>query len=181
MTMTPRRDTTVLGAGRFLRLVSVGGWEYVERTNAAAVIGIVAVTDEGRLLLVEQFRPAIGAHVIELPAGLVGDISGSEAEEMETAVVRELEEETGYRPHGVRRLSAGPSSPGLTSEVLHLYWAEGLTRVGPGGGDGDERITVHELPLPSVPQWLEHRAAAGTMVDFKVYTALWWADRLVRR
>lgn len=174
-------DVTVLGAGRFLRLVSAAGWEYVERTNAAAVVGVAAITGDGRLLLVEQFRPAVGGSVIELPAGLVGDATGFEAEAIEEAVVRELEEETGYRARGFRRLSVGPSSSGLTSEIVHLFWAEGLEKVGPGGGDGTERITVHEVPLASAGEWLEGRAAAGVMADFKVHAALWWAERLVGR
>ncbi len=68
-----------LYSGRFLNLVRRGKWEFVERHSATGVVGIVAVTDEGRLLLVEQFRPPLQKQVIELPAGLAGDIAGEEA------------------------------------------------------------------------------------------------------
>lgn len=168
----------VLGEGRFLRLVSRGGWEYVERVNVAAVVGVVAVTGGGRLLLVEQHRPALGGRVVELPAGLAGDVVGSEDEALEEAMARELWEETGYRAGALRRLAAGPSSSGLTSEVLHLFWAERPVKEGPGGGEGAEEITLHEVPLAEVPGWLERRAAEGVMADFKVFAALWWAGRL---
>lgn len=174
-------DIELLGAGRFLRLVRRGGWEFAERINATAVVGVAAVTEGGRLLLVEQFRPPIGANVIELPAGLAGDTAGAEGETLEVAAGRELFEETGYRAGALRLLAAGPSSSGLASEVLHLFWAEQLVRQGAGGGHGDERLAVHEIPVPEVPGWLQRRAAEGVLADFKVFAALWWAGEAAAR
>ncbi|MEL7484364.1 MAG: hypothetical protein AAFN41_08410, partial [Planctomycetota bacterium] len=66
-------ESSTIGEGRFLRLVSRGGWEFATRVNATGVVAVIAVTERDELILVEQHRPPIGASVIELPAGLVGD------------------------------------------------------------------------------------------------------------
>ena len=87
----------ILHEGEFLRLKRRDHWEYVERANARGAVVIVALTADDELLLVEQPRLPLQANVIELPAGLVGDIAGAEDEDLEIAGMRELEEETGYR------------------------------------------------------------------------------------
>jgi ADP-ribose pyrophosphatase len=167
--------TTTLHAGRFLELVDDRGWEYVRRRNASAVVGIVATTPAGELLLVEQHRIPVGGPVIELPAGLVGDEEARE--EIAAAAARELAEETGWEPSACAVLSHGPSSAGLTNEINTLVRATGLRRVGPGGGVAGEAITVHAVPPADVPAWLARRARAGALVDHKVYAALWWIGR----
>ena len=63
----------VLAETRYLRLVDDDGWTFVERANARAVVVIVPLTAERRLLFVEQYRVPLGRNVIEFPAGLVGD------------------------------------------------------------------------------------------------------------
>ena len=165
---------TEIGRGRFIRLVRRGGWEWAERTNASGIVVIVAVTPDDKVLLVEQHRVPVGGPVIELPAGLAGDIAGEEDEDLSVAANRELEEETGWRAERLERLTAGPVSAGMTSEVLTFYRAHGLQRVGDGGGDPSEDIVVHEVPLTEVHGWLEARAAAGVMADPKVYAGLYF-------
>jgi ADP-ribose pyrophosphatase len=163
----------VIGEGRHLRLVRRRGWEYAERTHAAAIAVLVAVTPAGRLVLTEQHREPVGGPVIELPAGLVGDRPGQGDEDLATAARRELEEETGYEAGEVRPLAAGPPSAGLSSEVVTFLLATNLRRVGPGGGDEHEAITVHEVPLAAVADWLAAHARAGRLVDPKVYAGLY--------
>lgn len=163
-----------IASGRFLRLVRQGGWEWAERTNAKGVVVIVAVTEEGKLLLVEQHRIPVGAPVIEFPAGLAGDEQGAEHEDLAVAAARELEEEAGYRPTRMELLTAGPVSAGMSGEVLTLFRAHGLVRVGQGGGVPGEDITVHEVPLAEVRSWLEARQAQGVLVDPKVYAGLYF-------
>ena len=131
--------------------------------------------DDRRLVLISQPRPALGGDVIELPAGLIGDDPGCEGEGGEVAAARELTEETGYAAAVVERLAIGPTSPGLTNEQITLYWASGLTKVGPGGGLESESITVHEVPLDEVEAWLAARVRAGDHVDLKVYAGLYFA------
>ena len=64
----PETDTAVrvLGQGRFLRLAARGKWEFAERINCSGAVAIVAVTPERELLLVEQFREAVGSWIVEL-------------------------------------------------------------------------------------------------------------------
>lgn len=168
-------DEDTLYEGPFLRVKQRGHWQYVERVNARAAVVIVAVTDAGELLLVEQPRLPVAAPVIELPAGLVGDVAGSEDESLSDAAARELEEETGYRPASLTRLTGGPPSAGLANEHMVLFHARGLTRVGDGGGDPGERITPHAIALAEVADWLAAREAAGVLVDPKVYAGLYFA------
>jgi len=166
---------TILVDAKYLRLVNQNGWEFVQRKGIGGIVGIVAVTDDQKLLLVEQFRPPVGASVIEIPAGLAGDVAGHENEPLDVAASRELLEETGYQAAQMTYLAAGASSAGLTNEIITLYRASGLTKVGPAAGDGGEQITLHEIPLTQVQTWLSDQLRAGRLIDLKVYAALHFA------
>jgi len=165
---------TIHFSGRFLGLKERDRWEYAYRTNASGVVVLVPVTDAGELVLVEQYRIPVRSRVMELPAGLVGDNDDSD-EDFKTAAQRELIEETGYRATLLEELLTSPSTPGMADEIITIFYASGLVRVGPGGGDGSEDITVHHVPLESAPEWLEARLAEGIMVDPKIYAGLFWA------
>ena len=164
-----------LGQGRFLKLVRRGQWEFVQRTNITGVVAIIAVTDQGQLLLVEQSRAPVNARCIELPAGLVGDEDAEET--LEASAARELEEETGYRPGTLEILGSGVSSAGMADETVTFCRARGLMKVGPGGGDPDEAIQVHAVSVAEVPAFLEAGQADGRLVDLKIWAALWWLSR----
>jgi ADP-ribose pyrophosphatase len=163
--------------GRFLRMVRRDRWEFVQRTKASAVVGIVATTPAGEILLIEQPRVPLGASIIELPAGLVGDDNGHEDEPIVEAAKRELDEETGYAAPIWSVLTRGPSSAGLTDEVITLVRASGAVKTGTGGGVEGEQITTHAIPLTTVAAWLAKREEAGQLVDPKVYAGLWFAGR----
>jgi nicotinamidase-related amidase/8-oxo-dGTP pyrophosphatase MutT (NUDIX family) len=171
----------VLGEGRWLRLVRRGKWEYAQRVVGATAAVIVAVTEHDEMILIEQPRPAVGGLVIELPAGLIGDIAGAEDESPELAAARELEEETGYRPGRLERVAAGTSTAGLSDERLIVYVAHEVERVGDGGGDEHEDIAVHLVPLNAVEDWLAARERAGAIIDLKVWAGLYFARRVTRR
>lgn len=161
---------TVVGEGRFLRLVRADGWEWAERRRASGVVAIVAVTDAGELLLTDQVRRAVGARVIDLPAGLAGDEVDGEA--LAIAAGRELTEEVGYAASAFTRLAAGPPSPGMSSEIVTLMRAHGLRRVDAGGGVAGEDIVVHAVPVAGVRAWLAQREALGALIDLKVWAGL---------
>lgn len=176
--MTAPRDRHVIHEGRHLRFARVGQWEYVERVNAALAVVIVAETDDGRVLFVEQFRPPVGKPVIELPAGLVGDDSGNSEEPILEAARRELLEETGYEAARLEIVAQGPVSPGLSTETIALVHATGLERRHEGGGIDSEDITVHAIPREKVRKWLLKMEHSGTVaVDPKVYAGLYFLDR----
>ena len=166
-----------LHAGRYLRLVVRNGWEFVERPGIQGIVLIVAVTPGDRLLLVEQWREAVAANVLELPAGLAGDAGSPAGEPLEEAARRELVEETGWDAKAMERLTAGPPSAGVTSEIVTLFRARGLSKVGTGGGVEGESITVHEVPLGAAEAFLSEREAEGALVDPKVWAGLWFARR----
>lgn len=168
-------EKTVLHTGRFLSLVREGHWEYVDRVRATGAAIILAVTDEGKLLLVEQYRIPVHARTVELPAGIIGDEPGSDDEAHAEAARRELLEETGYQAESMKPLNMGAASSGVTSEVVTLFLASGLKRVGPGGGVDHEEIVVHEVSLGDVDAWLEARAGDGVLVDPKIYAGLYFA------
>jgi ADP-ribose pyrophosphatase len=174
MTDQPEPTTTTLYDGKYVRLVKQGPWEFARRKGVSGIVGIVAVTDDRRLVLVEQFRPPVGRLVIELPAGLAGDVAGQETEELADAARRELLEETGYEAAGMTYLAAGAASAGLSDEVITLFRATGLRKTGEGTGDGSEQITLHKVPLAHVARWLDAKAKAGCLIDLKVYSGLYF-------
>jgi ADP-ribose pyrophosphatase len=166
-------DKRTIWQGKYLRLVVRKTWEYVERTNITGIVAIVAVTDDRKLVLVEQYRIPVGKNVIELPAGLVGDVPGEADEPLEVAVRRELLEETGYQAAHVEPLFGGAPSAGLSNESITFFLATGLTKVAPGGGDETEDITIHEVPLDAVAEWLFARQRAGATLDAKIFSPLY--------
>jgi len=165
--------------GRFLRAVSRGGWEYVERINSSGVIGVIAITDDGELVLIEQPRVPVGRTVVEIPAGLAGDSEDTTGEAMIDAAKRELREETGFEAATWQRLGAGYTSAGMSNEKVTLFVATGLQRVDEGGGDGNEDIAVHLVPVDDATSWVAQRVRDGTGVDLKVYHAI--AEAKLRR
>lgn len=174
MANDPGQDTHLLHEGEFLRLLRRRHWEFVERTNSRAVAVIVAVTPTDELVLVEQHRWPMGQPVIELPAGLVGDIDA--AEPLIAAAHRELLEETGFRARRMEVLASGPTTAGLSNEVTTFCAAFDLERVAAGGGDATEDITVHLVPFADVDTWLARRADLAA-IDPKIYAGLWLSRR----
>ena len=172
----------IMWAGKYITAKREGPWEYVSRSRGIRAAVILAVDESGgdgpHLILVEQFRVPLGRACLELPAGLVGDEAGSEDEEAAAAAIRELEEETGYRATHMRELGEYDSSPGLVSESFTLFRAEGLERVGDGGGHEGENIRVHRAPLSSIHEFVADCRASGMAIDVKLLIAL-GADFLV--
>jgi ADP-ribose pyrophosphatase len=160
----------IVGSGRYLTLLDDDGWEYVTRPNIKGIVVIVAITDDDKLLLVEQHRPAVGGRVIELPAGLVGDVDAGES--LVVAAERELIEETGFAAREMVALAEGPIAVGVSDETISFFQARAPSRVGAGGGDASEQITTHEVPLGELRRFLADRAAAGLAVDPKIYAGL---------
>ena len=175
--MREQQSETILGGGRFLELRKRNGWEYVARKGVDEVVVVVAVTTDGKAVLIEQYREPVQTRVIEWAAGIVGDEPEFEEEHLLEAANRELEEETGCRAGRLRMIGHGPSSGGMSSEIVTFLQAEDLVRVGEGGGVGNEDIKVHLVPLDEIDAWLAARTGEGFLVDPKVYTGLYLLSR----
>jgi len=167
-------DQRTLCGGRFLELRVRNGWEFVHRPHVSDVAVLVAVTPAGEAVFVEQYREPVQARMIEWPAGLVGDEEDRRDEHLLEAAGRELEEETGMRAKKLEVIRRGPSSGGLTSEVVTFLRASGLEKVSAGGGLDDEDITVHLVPLDEADAWLAVREREGLLIDPKVYAGLYF-------
>jgi ADP-ribose pyrophosphatase len=112
-------------------------------------VAMVAIDAEEKVLLVRQWRHAVGHALLEIPAGTLDREADGSVEDHAGAAARELEEETGYRAAQWRHLASFYTAPGFTSELMHLYLAEELSaaredRLGP---DEDERLELERLPL----------------------------------
>lgn len=156
-------------AGNYIEARRKGRWEFVGRANSIHAAVIIAI-DDGHILLVEQNRVPLGGPCLELPAGLVGDQHPGET--VEDSAARELEEETGYRPDRIEVIGRFASSPGMVSETFTLVKAHGLTKVGPGGGEEHEGITVHRVKLGEVPAFVAQKRAEGAFIDVKMLLLL---------
>lgn len=165
-------DPTTLFTSRWLILQQHGHWEFVRRPHANAAVGILAITDDQKVILIEQFRIPVQCPVIEIPAGLVGDEPEFADESLADTAVRELKEETGYAATAIRHLIASPTSAGMTSEITHLFLATGLKQEHSGGGVAGESIIVHLIPLAHLRTWLAEQEQQGKAIDFKIHAAL---------
>jgi ADP-ribose pyrophosphatase len=165
----------VIADGKYLRLIDRDGWEYVERIGAPRIVAMVATTGDSRLVLVEQYRPALDTRIIELPSGLVGDRAEDADEDMESAARRELLEETGYEAEKLTYLTRGSVSSGLSAEVVAFYRCASVRKVASGGGDDSEDIITHAPPLEGIEDWLHAKEADGLMIDTKVWAGLFFA------
>ncbi len=163
--------------GRFLEMVKTGRWEYVRRSNARAVICIITLTKENELIFIEQFRPPVDGRVIEMPAGLVGDIAGEEDEDLEKAARRELWEETGYEAERFENLGEYATSAGLCDETVTMFLARDCNQTGAGGGDEGESIQIHTISLNKAASWLEQQQKAGRLIDARVLMGMWLLEK----
>jgi ADP-ribose pyrophosphatase len=131
---------------------------------------VVALDEQERVCLLRQFRHAGGGWLWELPAGKIDP----REEPMNTAR-RELEEEAGVRAADWRDLGRMHSSPGVFTEVIHLWLARGLELLGHDHGP-DELIEIHWLPLNQALEW----CADGTVTDAKTLVGLYRTSALLK-
>ena len=149
--------------GRWLRVVEeewpgAGTWEIVRPFDA---VSVVPRTPDGDVLLVRQFRPAVGRAMLEIPAGLL-DVDG---EAPIDCAARELLEETGFRNVSIEPLGAIFPSPGAWGERIHLFDAETAPTPEAGPEDGIELV---RRPFDEVVA----EARAGRVDDAKTALAL---------
>ncbi|PYI55026.1 NUDIX hydrolase [Paenibacillus flagellatus] len=125
-------------------------------------VGVLAIRDD-RMIVVEQYRKALGRSQVEIPAGKL-----EPGEDTAEAAKRELEEETGYRCEGVKLVCSFYTSPGFADEILHLYVAEGLTE-GSANPDEDEFLDCEAITLETAKRYI----AEGRIRDAKTIAAVY--------
>ena len=155
----------VMWAGRYVRALKRGKWEYASRSRGINAV-VVLAEYEGKVILVDQPRVGPDCRCVELPAGLVGDVDPDAT--VEATAIKELEEETGFTAERVERLGDFYASPGMLSESFTLVRAHGLRRIGQGGGDEHEDINVHLVARADIPNFLEQKRAEGFGIDVKL-------------
>lgn len=148
-----RVDTVELPGGR------TGQREIVEHRGAVV---IAAVDEKENVLLVRQFRKAVGEMLLELPAGTLDP-----GEAPEDCARREIQEETGFKAGKLEKLGGFYSAPGFLTEYLHLFLATEL-EPSPKAADEDEDIEVVRVHLSAVPRLI----AAGEVRDSKSVAGL---------
>lgn len=161
-----------LFTGKWLVIDRIGKWEFVHRPQSNAAVGILAITDDEKIILVEQFRIPMQKYVLELPAGIVGDEPAFLNESLADSARRELLEETGYECSEIEHLFESPTSAGMSSETTHIFFAKGLKKVSDGGGVAEENILIHEIHLSKLRQTFQTMAQNNISVDAKIYASL---------
>ena len=144
-------------------------WDYIDHRGAAAV---VPVLDDGRLLMVRQYRDALDRETIEIPAG---GLNGWD-EPTINAAARELEEETGYRSDNLTKLVSVVTAVAFCNEVVDVYLATDLIKTNQHL-DEDEFIDVEKYTLDE----LKDMIFAGTIQDSKTISAVLAYDALLNR
>ncbi len=139
--------------------------EIVQHPGAVAIVPIDA---EDNVLMVRQYRHAVGQSLLEIPAGVV-----ESGESPDDTAQRELQEEIGFATRNLRALGGVYSSPGFCDELLYLYIARDLiaSRL---PGDEDEDISVERIPMSNVDRLIR----LGEIQDAKSVAGLLMARYL---
>ena len=156
-----RRDKAELIDGR------ITNREVVEHPGGVAVF---ALDNEGKVILVRQYRYPMGEVVLELPAGKL-----EKGEDPRDSGLRELAEETGLEPRTYLSMGCSFSSPGIMTEKIHYFFATDLVQGPVHPDDGEFLETVH-LPLEE----LEELARKGEIKDAKTLIGLFKAKMLMQ-
>ena len=137
-----------------------------DRVDHAPSVTLIPLTEDGKLLLIRQYRIGTGEMLLELPAGVI-----DENEDPLDGARRELREETGMDAKVLQELGAAYLAPGYCSEYMHFYLAKELS-ASPLDPDEDEFMTLEAYPLAEVYRM----ARAGEIHDSKTLAALLLAE-----
>jgi ADP-ribose pyrophosphatase len=138
--------------------------EWIDHPGASA---IVPLFDDGRTVLIRQFRYPPRRMFLEVPAGKI-DVPGEDPEDVAR---RELEEETGWRANAFVHLASTYPCIGYSNEIIHFYLATGLS-LGEQDLSEGEFVDVVEMPFEDAVEM----ARSGELRDMKTVTALLYAD-----
>ncbi|WP_050615642.1 NUDIX hydrolase [Bacillus testis] len=124
-----------------------------ELVKHPGAVAIIALTDDHKLLMVEQYRKALERSIIEIPAGKL-----EKGEEPLHTAHREVEEETGYSCDSMEKVVSFYTSPGFADEILHVFVAKGLKKLeNPAAADDDEFVELMEVSLEEGERYIEEQ------------------------
>lgn len=162
-------DGVILNLRRDKVTVKNDKTSYREIVEHAGGVVIAAITPEGKIPMVKQFRKAAEKAVLEIPAGKL-----EESEDPKEAALRELKEETGYTAESIDYVNSFYSSIGYSEEVLHLYIAKDLT-AGDTDFDDNEAIDIYEYSIDDLMEMVMD----GTVEDAKTIIAIFMLKTLI--
>ena len=129
-------------------------------------VGAVPVTEDGKVVMVKQYRHALGEVCIEIPGGCVDDTDKS----FEEAIAREIKEETGYEFTTYEYLGRISPNPSTNNNLLHMFLARGGKKVTEQQLDGNEEIEVVLLSVEELRQLLrDHQIIQSMHVTCIIY------------
>jgi len=142
-----------------------------EIVNHQGAVAVLALTDDGKMVAVRQFRKALERSIVEIPAGKL-----EKGEEPLECAKRELVEETGYQAASYEHISSFYTSPGFADELLHLYIATDI-EAGEKQPDEDEFVELLHLTLDDAKELHKN----GEIRDAKTVLAMFaWENRLLK-
>ncbi len=140
-------------------------------------VNVIALTPDGLLVLVRQFRYGVDDFSLEIPGGVI-----EAGEDPVEAGVRELREETGYAGARARLLGSVHPNPAIQNNRCHLVLVEDAARRGETSWDPDEEIEVSAAPVDEVLSWARSGRISHSLVLCGLfYFEQWWRDSRKRR
>lgn len=131
---------------------------------------VVPVKDDGKIILVKQFRYPLQKTLIELPAGKL-----DKDEDPLICATRELEEETGYKAKEIKKLGQIYTAPGYCTEILHIYYAKGLTPGNHNREEGEHGMEILEISLNEIEKMIDQ----GDINDAKTIVGIHYVKNLL--
>ncbi len=128
---------------------------------------VLPVKDDGKIIMVKQFRYPLQKVILEFPAGKL-----NKGEDPQHCAVRELEEETGYKVGKIEKLGAICTTPGFCTEILHLYFAKDLTPGNHNREEGEYGMEILELTKEEI----EEKIKSGEINDAKTICLMQYAS-----
>jgi ADP-ribose pyrophosphatase len=161
---TARKDSYETDTGKI-----VDPYFVVEMPDCAVAM---AITQDGKIIFIEQYRHPIGQHSIELPGGFIDP-----NEAMETAVARELLEETGYGFTDIVYLGKTYSNPGVLTNVTHLFLAKGAIKITQQSLDPNEEINILLKSVEEVKDMMANNEIRQSMHELCLYKGFEYLEK----
>lgn len=127
---------------------------------------IVALTKDYKILFVNQFRYPLQQYLLELPAGKL-----ESNEDPLTCAIRELEEETGYKTNNIKQLGSICTTPGFSTEILHIFLATDLEDGQHNREEGEQGMEVYSFSLKEI----DEKIKSGEIMDGKTLSGIYLA------